>query len=426
MKYNLDTYRLYANEKSFSFTIRAKVRMKETVDIDALRRAVNTAIKRYPYFAVEVVLGADGGYDLIPNSREVVVLPTSSKQPQLGSEKVNCHLLFVDTEGRDIYFNISHSMCGGRGCMPWIMTNVYQYVVEKHHVTPDAPGIRKPDSDLLPGEADAPNIDVLSDDEPIYRYKSKNPVILAMDYLNGLFNPFKRKPNYYQFTFHQNDVVSFAKENDASVASFFIVAVAKAMDKLLPEKHKVIGAEIAHNPAVDIGMPHTHCDILSHVNIDYEREYLKQDMEKLGTMTRAQIILQTDPSVSNCQLRRRFSFYEDLDRVSGLKNKRAYYAKHDPRTGKNAEHGTFIVNYSGMMDWGEVADYVESYVLIVEGHVLLEVTSMADKIFVSFMQLIKEAKYVKAFGEVMDELGIPYQVEGPYPKNMTNHKLPKQ
>ena len=125
MKYNLDTYRFYANEKTFSFIIRAKVRMKETVDPDALRRAVNTAIKRYPYFAVEVVLGDDGGYDLIPNGRDVVVLPTSSKLPQLGSEAANRHLLFVDTEGRDIFFNISHSLCGGRGIMPWIMTTIY-------------------------------------------------------------------------------------------------------------------------------------------------------------------------------------------------------------------------------------------------------------------------------------------------------------
>ena len=394
--------------------------------MDALRRAVNTAIKRYPYFAVEVTLGDDGGYDLIPNSREVVVLPTSSKLPRLGSDEVNRHLLFVDAEGRDIYFNISHSMCGGRGLMPWVMTNVYQYVVEKYHVTPDAPGIRKPDSSLLPGEAEEPDMDILLEEAPIYHYKSKKPVILILDYLNGMLNPFKRNANYYQFTFEQKDILSFAKGNDASVASFFLVAVARAMDKLLPERHHVIGGEIAHNPASDIEMPNTHCDILSHVHIDYERNYLKKDMEKLGTLTRSQIILQTDPSVSSDQLRQLFSFYEELDQISGLKKKRAYYAKHNPRTGRNAEHGTFIVNYTGRMDWGEVADYVESYVLIVEGHVLLEVTSMSDKIFVSFMQLIKETKYVQAFGEVLKELGIPYQVEGPFPKNMTKHKLPKQ
>ena len=77
-----------------------------------------------------------------------------------------------------------------------------------------------------------------------------------------------------------------------------------------------------------------------------------------------------------------------------------------------------------MMDWGEVADYIESYVLIVEGHCMLEVTSMADKIFVCFMQVIKEDKYINAFGEVMKELGIPFKCEGPFPKRLSKHSLP--
>jgi hypothetical protein len=425
MKHSYDTYRLYSDEKIFTSSVRIKVTMKEEVDIDVLCHAVNVAIKRYPYFAVEIVLGDDGGYDFVANNRDVVVMETPSKLPLLGSEEVNRHLLYVDCQGRDISFNISHSMCGGRGILPWVMTNVYQYVVEKYGVLPDAPGIRKPDSPLLDGEDEEPSLDMLTDEEPIYEYKSKKPVVMLMDYLNGMYNPFKRDPHYYFLTFEQSDIMSFAKDNDASVASFFLAALAKALDKVLPEKFEVIGGEIAHNPAADIGMPNTHCDLLTHVHIDYERKYFDYDMEKLGTLTRSQIILQTDPSVSCYQLRRHFSFLEEVDKVQGTKEKRAFYGKNDPSRGKEAQHGTFIVNYTGRMDWGEVADYVESYAAIVDGHLLLEVTSMADKIFVTFMQLIKKNVYVDAFCNVMDELGIKYKLEGPYPNNRPRAKLPQ-
>ena len=424
MKYSMDTYRLYADEKIFRHSVRVKVLMKAKVDLDVLQHAVNVAIRRYPYFAVEVTLGDDGGYDLIPNKREIVVMETPEELPGLGSDEVNRHLLYVDCKGHVIYFNISHSLCGGRGLMPWVMTSVYQYVVEKYNVVPDAPGIRKPDSGLLEGETTEPSLEMLSDEPPAYQHISKKPVVMLWDYLNGMYNPLIRNPNYYQFSFKQSEIVAFAKENNASVAAFFLITMAMALDRVLPKKHKVIGGETAHFPGADIGLPDSHCDLLTHAYIDYERESLHGSLKELGTMTRKEIDLQIDPSVSNDLLRKLFSFWEQLVDISGLKNKRAYYAKVKPFSGKDAKHGTFISNYTGRMDWGEVAKYVDSYYILVDGHLLLEVTAMADKIFLSFMQLIKETKYVNAYCQVLNEMGITYKKRGPFRNIRPKHKLP--
>ena len=72
MKHNFDTYRLYSNEKNFTYSVRVRVRMKDEVDIGIMRHAANVAIKRYPYFAVKVVLGEAGGYDFVPNNNDIV------------------------------------------------------------------------------------------------------------------------------------------------------------------------------------------------------------------------------------------------------------------------------------------------------------------------------------------------------------------
>ena len=424
MKYSIDTYPLYKDEKRFAFVVRAKLRMKDSVDIDVLRSAANKAIKRYPYFAVKVEVDESGSYVRVPNDKDIAVLPMGDKTPFLCSKAVNEHLLFLEVDGRDIYFNISHTMCGGRGLQPWIMTTVWQYVADKYGIVPNAPSIRKPGEPLLDGETDEPTLDMLPREEPIYEYKSKNPKVLIADYMNGLFNPFVRNSNYRVLTFSQKEILSFAKGNDSSVAAFFLIAVAKALDKLLPEKDAVIGGEIAHNMSANIGLKNAHCDILSHIHIDYTREQLKMDMEKLGTMTRGQIILQTDPTVSCKELKEKLALYEALDNIQGIKAKRKYMKQHDPSTGKDAKHGTYIVNYTGQMDWGEVADYIESYVLIVEGHVMLEVTSVGEKIFVCFMQILDTDKYINAFREVMNELGISFTMEGPFPKKLPKHQLP--
>ena len=100
-------------------------------------------------------------------------------------------------------------------------------------------------------------------------------------------------------------------------------------------------------------------------------------------------------------LREKLELYEKLDSIQGIKAKRKYMKEHDPSTGKDAKHGTYYVNYTGQMDWGEVADYIESYVLIVEGHIMLEVTSVGEKIFVCFMQILNNDKYINAFREVI-------------------------
>lgn len=268
-------------------------------------------------------------------------------------------------------------------------------------------------------------MDMLPKDEPIFEYKSKNHKVLIWNYLNGMFNPFVRSNNYRVLTFEQKDIVAFTKENDSSVAALFLVTVAKALDKVLPAKDAVISGEMAHSLSANIGLKNAHSDILSHIHVDYTREQLKMDWEKLGTMTRGQIILQTDPSVSCQELKRKLVLYEEMDNIKGIEEKRKYMKNHDPATANGVKHGTYIVNYTGQMDWGELADYIEQFVAIVEGHVMLEVTSVGDKIFVSFMQVLNTEKYINAFKSVLKELGIPFKMEGPYPKRLPKHQLPK-
>ncbi|MCR5794640.1 MAG: hypothetical protein K6G61_04760 [Solobacterium sp.] len=421
MKYSINTYRLYQSEKMFSHTVRIHVRMKDEADRAVLDQAVNTAMKRYPYFAVRVSLDEEGGYVLLPNDARVVVLPTGKKLPKLGSKAVNGHLVYADCEGKDIYLNISHSLCGGKGFQPWVMTTVYEYVKEKYNADPDSPGIRKPDSALLPTETAEPSMGMLTEEEPVFRRKDGKSPILAADYLNGLMNPFMRKPNYRVFVIDQAELIKVARQNDASVMALFFIIFARVLDRFFAKKYKTITGECAHNPRESLGLPDTHCDIMSHIHVGFDRDMLDRDLETLGTMTRGQIILQSDPSVSHAELRNLYSLYDAADQEHGIKNKRKYIAEHSHSTG----HGSFVLNYTGQMDWGEVADYIDWYAYIIEGHFTIEITALADKIIVGFMQLVDTDKYARAFREELARIGLSCKEEGPYPKRLPKHDLPQ-
>ena len=109
-------------------------------------------------------------------------------------------------------------------------------------------------------------------------------------------------------------------------------------------------------------------------------------------MTRGQFILQTDPAFSHPQMRKLFKLYDEVDNISGLKNKR---------------------------------EYIESYVGVVDGHLVLEITAMEGKFFISFMQMIKGNKYIDAFRHVLDEIGLEYRMTGSFPKHLAKHSHPR-
>lgn len=423
MKYSFDTYGLYKLSALVKYTIRAKVTMKEDVDIVILRHAVNVATKRYPYFMVKLCINEEGAYVLEPNNAEIAVIETSEKNPDLCSEEINEHLLYVDTEGKDIYFNISHSIAGGKGVLPWIKTCIYQYVIEKFNVIPQVPDIRKPDSPFLPGEDEVPSEAIFTDIKPFSRKRCEGTKQLIFDYIKAMFNPRKRSEEYFMLTFEQDELLKLAKENDHSITSLFNVLMFKTMLKVLPPKNKIITGQSAHNPLKAAGVPNTHSNLLTYVLIPYTRDMADWSLEKLGTITRGTIDLQTDAQYSLYELKQIYDYIEAIDQISGYKNKLKYAKKHNSTTGKNVVHGTYNVNYVGYTDWGELDDYVSAYVFIVDGHQMLEISALGQKIFCCYQQVLRTDKYINAFKEVLDEMHIAYQIEGPYPKKLPRHSI---
>ena len=418
MIHSFDSYMLYYTGKTIRNVARVKVTMRDPVDIETLKSAVNVATDRYPYFKKRITVDEEGAYVLEDNHEPVAVFPTRRKAPAVGSEEVNRHMLYVDTEGKDIYFTISHSLAGGKGIQPWVMTCIWQYVAEKYGVAADAPGIRKPGSAFLPTELTEPSYDILAKEKPIYQFPGGKAALLLSDYINGFINPLAKKEAYYLFTFEQPELMRFSKNNDSSVASLCTVLMFKMLDKVLPKKAAVIRGVLAHNPCASLGIPDSHSDFLTHLYVDYQREMAAYDMEKLGTLTRGQMILQADATCSSEVVRRQLELRDGIDRCKGLRQKRRYAGKNNQNLGKGVVHGTYNVNYTGNLDWGELAAYVESFVFIVDGHLLTEITAMGSRIFFAVMALVKADKYIKAFCGVLDELGIKYKLEGPFPKNL--------
>ena len=63
---------LYVTSKELPNEIRIRIRMRDLIDPDVLRHAVDTTMERYPYFCVELQK-KDGQYIFAENPRPVVI-----------------------------------------------------------------------------------------------------------------------------------------------------------------------------------------------------------------------------------------------------------------------------------------------------------------------------------------------------------------
>ena len=102
--------------------IRIRIRMRDLIDPGALRYAVDTTMKRYPYFCVEIKRDPELYYD--ENTRPVVIT-SSLSGVMLNSEESNFHLISFSYTDNWIEMDISHAMTDGTGAYEVIRTLLY-------------------------------------------------------------------------------------------------------------------------------------------------------------------------------------------------------------------------------------------------------------------------------------------------------------
>lgn len=83
---------IYTSTKEDPNAIRAAIRMRDLIDPDDLRWAVDMTVKRYPYFCVELRRTEKDGWMFTQNSRPVI-LRHFREGAALNSPESNHHML---------------------------------------------------------------------------------------------------------------------------------------------------------------------------------------------------------------------------------------------------------------------------------------------------------------------------------------------
>lgn len=101
---------LYSSNWEQANVMRLRVRMRDLVEDNIIRSAVEKTMKRYPYFCVE--LKDDKDYYFAPNDRPVTI-SNSLSGVKLNTAEANYHLISFSYSDNWIIIDMSHALSDG-------------------------------------------------------------------------------------------------------------------------------------------------------------------------------------------------------------------------------------------------------------------------------------------------------------------------
>lgn len=412
-----DTYLLYETRPNApsNTSIRFVLEIAEDIRGEALSEAVNEAIKRYPYFSVRVKT-QDGSFTLVPNSLPIVVMKTKIPAAPLGSKEVNYHLNYIDYQDDTIYFNVSHSIADASGYIPFIKSVLYQYLVRTHSEPISSQGINLADTPLLPGEFDFPTMESLPESDLSFYQDPPMGYFPAEDYMRAIKEPDPKGNGYYCISIKQREFMKYIHSNDASPAAIIAVLLFKAFAPLFPSEEETFSAGIACNFKDAVGCPHAFHSLSRALHIRYKRSYLDMPIDKLGTVTRGMIMLQSQPENSVTHMKQMLQHYEKVDSLETVEAKRDFCLREGLFT--KGCRDTYNVSYVGQTDFGGMSQYIRSLNTVLYGNLLVEINAIGNMFYIALNQVTRTDRYINAFLRALEEAGLSYSVSNYRLKNI--------
>ena len=413
MKYDFDSYLLYEMTPQAVYTCRARVDLTIPVREEVLRSAAEKAFRRFPYYARTIRLNEENAFELEPSDAPIVVKEEGAPIT-LGSEETNGLLFAITYTGNRIYFNFAHNFCGGCGAMFWIKSTLWQYLTDEGYDI-DPEGILVPGSPLQEGETDIPVIETLPDEEPIYEYNGGDSFFPGMDYMEFFQDPSSGGQSYQPVIIEKKALMNYARENDGSPNSILAAAMFRMCSRMFADAEQISGG-IVCNYRADVGCPDTYRDLVRLLHVAYKMDIKDWPIEKLSTVARSAIYLQSEPELSWKECRKLYELRDRIDQLPELDQKMGYALEHSLL--RYGPQDTFQVSYVGHLNWGGLSEYMQEIYAITQGHLMLEVNATTDKFCISFQTLTKAETYLEAFLKVLEEEGIPYEVGEKEPSNL--------
>ena len=301
---------IYETTEADPHTFRITIKMKDLVDGDILRAAVDQTMERYPYFRVRMIADGDE-IRFAENPAPVPVLHTHERIT-LGSGQTDGHLLAFCYSWNRLYIDVFHGLTDGGGIYPMLRTLLFSYLSDLYGKAFSSEGIRLCGDDVSPAEWEDPAERPLPAGGRITVPKWDQPAFQMADVV-----PLTDDCTVYNLRIPEAEFMRFNISNDGSPATVVALLLARSIDALYPDAECPPVIAMCVNQRKALHAPLAHQSLVGDVRLPYQRRMRKLPFSTQATCFRGMVTLQSDEDM----VRNEIGDYQDLmAALAGMKS----------------------------------------------------------------------------------------------------------
>ncbi len=277
-------------------TMGAFLTLKDPVNGEILRDAVEALRARFPYFYVRA---GRRGEDIVPVPNGLPMTVRNTWEPiSFHSEASNYHMAAWKFEGRRLAFEITHSLTDGDGFLPYVKSAMYLYLTKAAGRAFDPAGFRLPGETIPESETGNPfqGLDIDGAEKRLYL---KEPITDFFRLANGT----ERDKTAYCLKIPEGQMMRYCRKHDGSPNVFLSVMLARAARRLNPENEKTVTVSVCIDQKAMVGNHDNYRMFVGDALLDFPKNRDLSDLPEACTIARGQLILQAQPENTLWQIR---------------------------------------------------------------------------------------------------------------------------
>ena len=409
---------LYVTTKESPNEIRIRIRMRDLIDPEILRRAVDMTMKRYPYFRVELQK-KEGRYVFAENHRPVVITD-SLHGVDLNSEDSNYHMIAFCRKDNWIVLDVFHGMTDGTGAYEVVRTLLYYYCSERYNVKLKEEGIRLVGEEIPEEEW----IDPVANRTDLPTPKQNELMSDALNLIASAGLEEDHCRTAYSIAISESEFMRFNLDNDGSPGTMVSLLLSRAISKLFPEAENVIRIALCLNQRKALHAPLAHQSLVGGVMLEYKDKMRNWPLKMQGTAYRGMVFAQAQEE----------NVLMGVASIKGLNGMILSKESDTERLGTASYINslasrvvTATVSYVGKADYKEAEQYIRDFRLWTSSSgngLLVEISAVNGRFTLDFLQTFSNPIFVNAFLKELEENGIVYDLQDVNELELPNIQLP--